>query len=159
MLNLTSSAAKSSVPETRRAVVGYSEPRGVRLTEGKGGGGGARALQSRRLVGCGESGGRNGRKAGRATEGVSAVWVCGGRVGAGPGSGLYFEHTIRLPPSCKDSPLGNGGHSVCFHFSSWKKVAAKRPSMGSIPQDLTPSKILVPEVISGLGASSRAPGA
>lgn len=92
MLNLTSSAAKSAVAETRRAGVSSRwSRRGARLIEGKGGGG-ARAVQSRRLVGCGESGGRNGRKAGRATaescvcvwgggmavtapEGVSAVWV------------------------------------------------------------------------------------
>lgn len=95
-----------------------------------------------------------------APEGVSAVWVCGGRVGAGPGSGLPLgAHNTRPPLSCEDSPLGNGSHSVCFHSLSWKKVAAKRPSMGSIPQDSAPSRILVPEVISGLGASSRAPGA
>lgn len=66
-------------------------------------------MQSRRLVGCGESGGRNGRKAGRATaiswrmavtapEGVSAVWVCGGRVGAGSGLllGAHYPATSFL---------------------------------------------------------------
>lgn len=56
-----------------------------------------------------------------APEGVSAVWLCGGRAGAGQDRGSLFGHTARPPPSCEDSPPGNGGHSVCFHSASWER--------------------------------------
>lgn len=118
--NLSSGTAKSAGLRRCELVSGWRSCLRVRLTEGKGGcldGAkttlpcGVSGSGCRRLAGESQGRGDGGHSARR---GVPALWVC--RACGSPTRMGLFGHTARPPPSCEDSPLGNGNGDYRFCF-------------------------------------------